>query len=941
MLRINDLTQLYLGIQGENKSRTIVIDVADWLVSYPNGSLSIWIKRPGDATATATGAVFDAEEKTLTWQPDAVDTYVAGEGTAEIRLTEGTVIKKTREIRIAVSPAVTGGGGTLGSDWQSYINEVDRLKSLATAAATAAEASALDAEEAKGEAVTAAEEAEQDAQAAEEAKEAAVAAKDGIEEARDAAIAAKNAAEGSATAAAGSATAAAGSATAAAGSATAAEGSATAAAGSATSAAENAETAENAKNAAVAAKTAAEAARDVALTMIDDTAGAGDTDKAWSADKSTKEVTDLKDAIDLQNTVVTDKIGEVDNYSVQLTLEETVGGIQSTEIGDVLTFSQSQNYTYTRVIITSDNYTVSYRASASVTYPYYIYLTDSMNRVIAKYGTPAPNETAFYAIEIDIPLGAYYLYAMSYGGGGGQTKVAKREYNNLQSQINTIDGKADEQSENITKNKAEISLLNAYNLHSKYINNPSDLMSRGYTIVKQYLTLNNHEVKDSELMTSVIVQCDPATNYFVKKDTETHMRVGSFQSYPITGAVANAYVSNSDAKSGAIQITTGEEDNYLFIQLYTDADTEQIDNPSIDNIITLTVSPDTRQTLLTSALLTIGNLNRDKRFLNFAFVTDTHVYPESDNFACLNNIELFVEASKFADFSIHCGDVVESGNMQSSGYGAYNTTMSRSDNIAHLKTAMEKLSLAHAPLYIVRGNHDTNTYGRSKTQGNVELSSIVYNTEWNVFTQGYREDVAYDPQHPFLNYFYKDYDLFKIRIIVLNQYVDETTGADKDYGDEQSLWFAHTALNFSDKDNDGTDWAVICFAHGSFFRNIRLIIPFFTDALSGTVTFPDTQTECAMDYTNQAKIPFIFIHGDTHEDSYYNNYGFNNIGVDQSFVKLWLEESTDEIGTENEYCVDYFTIDTEKKIIYETRMGRGDSRSYHYGVNSADNYQIT
>lgn len=138
MLKINDLTQLYLGIQGENKSRTIVIDVADWLVSYPNGSLSIWIRRPGDATATATGAVFDADEKTLTWQPDAVDTYVDGEGTAEIRLTEGTVIKKTREIRIAVSPAVTGGGSTLGSDWQSYIDEVDRIKGNAVAAANAA-----------------------------------------------------------------------------------------------------------------------------------------------------------------------------------------------------------------------------------------------------------------------------------------------------------------------------------------------------------------------------------------------------------------------------------------------------------------------------------------------------------------------------------------------------------------------------------------------------------------------------------------------------------------------------------------------------------------------------------------------------------------------------------------------------------------------------------
>lgn len=155
MLRINELKQLYLGIQGENLAQTLTIDVSDWLVNNPNGSVTIWHKRNGDSVPSATGAVFDPEEKTISWSPTDTDTYAAGEGVAEIRLTEGNVIKKTRAVRTGVSPAVTLGGTPLGSSWQDYINAVDYIRSKALEAQEAAE----DAQEAAEEAQVAAEEA--------------------------------------------------------------------------------------------------------------------------------------------------------------------------------------------------------------------------------------------------------------------------------------------------------------------------------------------------------------------------------------------------------------------------------------------------------------------------------------------------------------------------------------------------------------------------------------------------------------------------------------------------------------------------------------------------------------------------------------------------------------------------------------------------------------
>lgn len=156
MLNINEITRLYLGIQGENEARSIVIDVSPWMVDFPSGSVTIWHQRNGDQAPTATGAVHDSEAATVTWTPTDTDTYVSGEGLAEIRLYENGKIKKSRAVVTGVSPSVTGAGTPLGSDWQSYINAVDGLR----AAAVLAKEAAVAAKEAAEEAASVAEDAE-------------------------------------------------------------------------------------------------------------------------------------------------------------------------------------------------------------------------------------------------------------------------------------------------------------------------------------------------------------------------------------------------------------------------------------------------------------------------------------------------------------------------------------------------------------------------------------------------------------------------------------------------------------------------------------------------------------------------------------------------------------------------------------------------------------
>ena len=131
MLKINELNRIYLGCQGENRARTISIDVSAWLDLYPNGTITIWHRRNGDEVPGPTGAVLDRENGILSWTPTNTDTYVAGEGEAEIRLAEDGVIKKSRTVITGVSPSVTGAGEPLGSGWQDYINAVERSVSMA------------------------------------------------------------------------------------------------------------------------------------------------------------------------------------------------------------------------------------------------------------------------------------------------------------------------------------------------------------------------------------------------------------------------------------------------------------------------------------------------------------------------------------------------------------------------------------------------------------------------------------------------------------------------------------------------------------------------------------------------------------------------------------------------------------------------------------------
>lgn len=129
MLLINEIDRLDLGIQGENAARTIMIDCNAWQQNYPGCVISCLHKRNGEDVAGVTGATYDSKTGILSWSPTSYDTTYAGNGVATIRLQENDVVKKTIDLVTIVHPSVTMEDGTpVASNWQGYINAVERTK---------------------------------------------------------------------------------------------------------------------------------------------------------------------------------------------------------------------------------------------------------------------------------------------------------------------------------------------------------------------------------------------------------------------------------------------------------------------------------------------------------------------------------------------------------------------------------------------------------------------------------------------------------------------------------------------------------------------------------------------------------------------------------------------------------------------------------------------
>jgi len=333
---------------------------------------------------------------------------------------------------------------------------------------------------------------------------------------------------------------------------------------------------------------------------------------------------------------------------------------------------------------------------------------------------------------------------------------------------------------------------------------------------------------------------------------------------------------------------------------------------------------ETRNYLIATKLPAILNMQSTGRYLKIAYITDTHVV-EAENYHCLENLKLFDEISNFADCAVHGGDVTQG------------TDLKKSVTYGNVNTAYRYLSKVKVPMFVVHGNHDVNARyvsGGTWSEGaSGEPDQMISDTTFNSLFQS-PALIKRPYSGSSNNYFYTDYDDFKIRIVVLNDWCGSNKDSLQVIGTEQGRWLVEEALNFLSKDNP-SEWTVLLFKHSTTVSTnlpvsitLQNILSSFTQGINVASSSGYTSP-----FYVQGAIPLILIHGHSHTDYFINSGGYCNIGVDRSFVM----EKDGVIGTPNEFCCSIFTVDTDAKTLYETRFGRGSDRVFKFGIYGQDN----
>ena len=353
------------------------------------------------------------------------------------------------------------------------------------------------------------------------------------------------------------------------------------------------------------------------------------------------------------------------------------------------------------------------------------------------------------------------------------------------------------------------------------------------------------------------------------------------------------------------------------------------------------------EVLLADAAAVVEKINPGHKYLNFAFITDTHIngLESFGDVSAVNNLQMIhdIGNTEWCDFIVHGGDI----------YTAYGTTLEEAED--YIGQVKEMIGETTAPVYYTRGNHEANMKCRKIADPDSldwEHTSYyvlgkggqyieVTEETWNGRTRLYLEETDNEQRisgerwvsllqssgmegtvrcpDPAGGYFYRDFEEQKVRLIVANTFDSPHGNENTGMGREQTKWLAESALNLSEK-VDPSEWTVVMFGHifregeGKRFRYLDVIRAFiegkdFREKVDGTAVYGA--------FSGQGPGSFAgTIHGHRHRDEYSSELGWNNIGT------LCGNGPTDTVGAPEEYGISVYTLDTDAKILYETRIGR-------------------
>lgn len=234
------------------------------------------------------------------------------------------------------------------------------------------------------------------------------------------------------------------------------------------------------------------------------------------------------------------------------------------------------------------------------------------------------------------------------------------------------------------------------------------------------------------------------------------------------------------------------------------------------------------------------------------------------------------------------------------------------------------------------GEHD---FRRTDSSGNLRSFR-----DHKLYDRYFRKQYASGGRYPGGNYsyYYVDDPIQKVRFIVLNslwmrQKLDEDGNLiirdGYGFGQEQLDWLVNTALDFST-----TGWCVAFFAHhpladmdGTNLRDAHLLKgilgAFLTHGTYSDLYMGTHTVSVDVDFQDRNTAECIgWFSGHTHEDAMVTELFTNN--ESKPFTSVTIAGSRAE--GEPEYAIDFITIAKEQRVVYLTRLGYGESRTFSY-----------
>lgn len=120
---IGNLTRLTLGWQGESKSRLIDIDMSEWLRDWPEAAVDMLVQRPGEEKFYPVYTTVRGGH--LLWTPTRADVMIAGNGKAQIILTDKNDVElRSRVVQTIIGESLIGTEGEAPDPVEGWVHEV-------------------------------------------------------------------------------------------------------------------------------------------------------------------------------------------------------------------------------------------------------------------------------------------------------------------------------------------------------------------------------------------------------------------------------------------------------------------------------------------------------------------------------------------------------------------------------------------------------------------------------------------------------------------------------------------------------------------------------------------------------------------------------------------------------------------------------------------------